>query len=258
MTVKKIDTGKIGLLSTSVLFFLGTFLGLLPQPSAAVVIYNTTITTGAVANANVGVFENCRADQGCLGNAGLVDSNNDGAINASDVDTLNQQSFTFALTPAQKAALLGAASGTGTFSVTAARDIGHKVGASDVEANLFPNIEGTALSTLFQTTIDTCPAGERGVAYAADLVCGPNFHTDVTATDSAAITLALLKAAVATDSTIDFTLDPSAGMGRLKIFSAQLVIDAVAGVSAVPEPSTLVLVFFSLATLVGARRRLGV
>ena len=68
-----------------------------PAAASAAVIYQASIFPLFTANADVGSFTNCRADQGCLGTAGNVDSNNDGAINAGDVDTLpNVLPFGFA------------------------------------------------------------------------------------------------------------------------------------------------------------------
>jgi hypothetical protein len=102
---------------------------------------------------------------------------------------------------------------------------------------------------LFQAVTSTCPAGERGAAYPADLVCGPNYHTDVAATDVLTIPLADLIAA-AGDSNLTFTLTPSTTIGRLIIFSAELRIE-----QPVPEPGTIALVGLALAGLAMHRRR---
>jgi hypothetical protein len=223
----------------------------LTNRSMAAVIYSSTISTGSVENSDVTSFTNCRADQGCLGDAPLVDSNNDGVINGSDPATLVAQTFSFTLSAAERALLLGASSGVATLSVVASRDIGHKAGSAGVDF-LSLSIEGSPFGTLFQDTIDSCPAGERGINYAADLVCGPNFHTDVKATDSAEVALSLLQAS-AGDSVLQFTLDPSPDMGRLKLFSAELIIDAVHPGATVPEPAAIVLIAIGLVAVALAR-----
>jgi hypothetical protein len=221
-----------------------------PAAASAAVIYQASIFPLFTANADVGSFTNCRADQGCLGTAGNVDSNNDGAINAGDVGTLpNVLPFGFALTAAQQAAIGALATGSATLSMTAARDIGHKAGDPVVDF-LVTTMEGVALGNLFQSSIDSCPAGERGVGYPATLVCGPNFHTDVTATDSLSIGLAALKTAAA-DGTINFAFDPTDSVGRLKIQEIRLVVQDTA---AVPEPSSLTLLALALFALGVARR----
>jgi hypothetical protein len=92
-------------------------------------------------------------------------------------------------------------------------------------------VDGVSLGNLFANTIDSCPAGERGTAYPADTVCGPNFHTDVTATDKLSIGTADITSMVA-DGTVSVVLTPSALMGRLKIFDVELLVTQV------PEPTS--------------------
>src|SRR4029453_2269808 len=104
------------------------------------------------------------------------------------------------------------------------------------------------LGGLFVNTIAPSPAGERGAAYSADLVCGPNFHTDVTASDFLSLTAANLTA-LAADGSIQFVFDPSDAVGRLKIFSVQLQI------APIPEPSSFAMLAVGLAAVGAVTRR---
>ena len=179
----------------------------------------------AVANPNAGSFTNCLAAEGCFGKGTNVDT-----PGGNFPATL---SFTFSLTPAQVASITGGPGAQGTLTVVASRDIGHKTGAAPDDM-LAAAGDSVSLGNLFANTIDSCPAGERGGAgYPADLVCGPNFHTDVTATDQLPIGTADIQSMV-TNGTVDVVLTPSANMGRLKVFSVELLVTQV------PEPSSFV------------------
>lgn len=207
---------------------------------AAAILYDQTITTGAIANPNVNSFTNCLAAEGCLGKAGLVD-----VAGGNLPDTIP---YTFTFTTGQTAAVTHAANLVGTFTVVASRDIGGKAGATpDAIDTIAVTADGTALGTLYQNTIDTCPAGERGTAYPDTLVCGPNFHTDVTASDSLSIVTSLIRT-LAADGSINFVLDPEDSVGRLKIFSVRLQI------ANVPEPGSTALLVLGLVLLAFVRR----
>ena len=234
----------------------GAVIGLASSVVFGAPIYDSTINTGSVAYAvtpgTVSNFVNCFTSNGCMGKANFV-WDNPVNQNASATSTIPSAiTYSFALTAAEKAALLAAPAGAvGQFFLTAGRDIGIRQGANPEPDFLPTTLEGSSIGTLFQSITSTCPAGERGTAYAADLVCGPNFHTDIAATDALTIPLAALVAA-AGDGLINIRLAPSSTTGRLIIFSAELRIDQ----KTVAEPGTLALIFAAFAALGLARRRL--
>lgn len=213
-----------------------TALATLSRPADAALIFDQTLVNGiAVVNPNVGSLANCLFAEGCLGFG-----------STSPIPTVFAP-LAFNLTPAQVTAI-AATSVVGSFTVVASRDIGHKAGAAAVDYLVMTGDAGVALGNLFENTIDTCPAGERGTDYANDLVCGPNFHTDVQATDTLLLSNASLQA-LAADGFINITTDPTATVGRLKFFSFRLLIEEA---TTVPEPSTLALA--ALAGLLLLRR----
>ena len=95
------------------------------------------------------------------------------------------------------------------------------------------------------------------MGYPDDLNCGPNFHTDVTASDSLLVTDIV---SAVTDGTVNIVLNPPTGggaannLGRLKIFSVNLQVEQF---SSVPEPSVLALVVFALSGVAVFCRRKG-
>jgi hypothetical protein len=205
------------------------------------VVYDMTLGTTPAAVATPlapGNFANCVAAEGCFATAGLND-----VAGGNMPDT-----FTFAFPfSAAEIGLITGSPVVATLSVVASRDVGIRTTipptATATEV-LVTSADGTALGNLFQTTTSTCPAGERGgPGYPADLNCGPNFHTDVTATDSLLVTN--IVAAVA-DGTLNIVLDPPTGggagnnLGRLKIFSVNLQVEQV------PEPSVFALLVLAL------------
>lgn len=168
-------------------------------------------------------FNNCKRAEGCLGTSGLVD---DGGDNSDD-DLIDPISFDFMLTPTEVAAV-NSAPGRGILTVTASRDIGHKMGASDPSDGLLPaTLDDAGVGDLFRDTIDTCPAGEENLD-PIDYSCGPNFHNDVQATASLDVSQSTFRNG-AGDGQVRIVLSPpvadarSAGMGRLKIFSVRLM-----------------------------------
>lgn len=210
------------------------------------VLYTQTLVTtpAAVVNAdpNFG-FDNCVAAEGCFGKPGLVDTPGG---NLPDTFT-----FTFTLTAAEIALINTTTPDFGVLTVVAARDIGQHSGSAITDW-LVTTLDGNALGNLFHDTIDTCPPGERGGAgYPQNTVCGPNFHTDVTATDSFNISQSILRAAAA-DGTITVVLDPTDSVGRLKIFSVELTAQSGTPVS---EPPVIPLVLLGGTTAFLLSRR---
>jgi hypothetical protein len=204
---------------------------------AAPIFDQTLVNTSATVNTNVGSLANCLAAEGCLGFGSTTPIP---AVFAP---------LAYFLSPAQVAAITGTTV-SGSFTVVASRDIGHKAGAAAVDYLVTTGDAGVALGNLFENSIDSCPAGERGTDYAIDLVCGANFHTDVQATDTLLLSNANLQA-FAADGAITFTMDPTDSVGRLKFFSFRLQIEAAQNV---PEPSTLALAALACLLLLHVRR----
>jgi hypothetical protein len=214
--------------------------------TAAPVLFDQTLVNGlAVVNNNPGDIGNCLGTEGCLG------------FGSTFPVPLVFAPIAYFLSPAQVAAVTSTPV-VGRFTIVASRDIGHKVGAQALDFLSIRGDGGIALGDLFVNTIDTCPAGERGSpGYPDNLNCGPNFHTDVQATDLLTIGQSDIQS-FAADGAITFTIDPSGdgaggtAVGRLKLFSFRLEIEAVS--TAVPEPSALGLLCLALVSLAFTRR----
>jgi hypothetical protein len=207
------------------------------------VIYSKTITTGSKANAG--------ADdelQNCLGGEGCFYKKNLGTGDGISVDGMtfgglipNTIPLKFKVSAAEKAAITNTPKGTATLLVKASRDLGQRqvddgkggTKFADPVDWLTVKIGGNSFGDLFKNIQSTCPKGETlGTAN-----CGPNFHTDIQASDSSsAIGQATLLGAIANDPTfgdqIVINLQRTADVGRLKIFQATLTF--------VPEPSAVV------------------
>src|SRR5262249_15470730 len=160
-------------------------------------------------------FTNCLAAEGCLGKPGNVDTGGSNPIHPI--------SFDFDVSASELAALAGVP-GVAFLEVEASRDIGLKVSNATPDV-VSASADGSTIGDLFQDTIDSCPGGENFNPINFD--CGPNFHNDV-------IGLGILRlgqadfTAAAADGTVHVVLAPvggagNAGVGRLKIFSAELL-----------------------------------
>jgi hypothetical protein len=191
------------------------------------VLYSQTLDQGtangalvprAVATA-LDDFPNCLAAEGCLGKQPNVD--------VGGSDPIPPISFDFSLTPAQVAAVTGSP-GRGVLTVTASRDIGHKIGM--VTGDVVPaTVDGTRVGDLFRDTIDTCPPDENFAPI--NFFCGPNFHNDFPGTDSLFVNQGTFQAS-AGNGTVRVILspvgspvggDPRLGVGRFKVFAVRLM-----------------------------------
>jgi hypothetical protein len=210
----------------------------------AEVVYTQTISNSLATVSTLDSFTNCRANEGCLGKTGQVF---DAAGNPLAVGNLTDTLlYTFTLTPGEIAAINAKPGGTGTLSMTAARDLGLRAGSAVNTDFLAVSLDNTALGNLFSSTVSTCPAGEN---FPINFTCGPNYHNDVTAISSLDVPASLFLSA-AGDGTINVLVNPTDDVGRLKVFSLTLQYAA-----AVPEPSSVLLLGVGLAVLRFTRRR---
>ena len=221
------------------------------------VIYTKTITTGSKANAGADdELQNCLGGEGCFykknlgtGDGISVDGMTFGGLIPDTIP------LKFKVSAAEKTAITNTPDGTATLSINASRDLGQRqvddgnggTKFADPVDWLTVKIGGNSFGDLFKNTQSTCPKGETlGTAN-----CGPNFHTDIQATDSSsAIGQATLLGAIVNDPTfgdqIVINLNRTADVGRLKIFTATLTF--------VPEPSTVATLALG-AVLLGWRLR---
>jgi PEP-CTERM motif len=232
---------------------------------AAVLYSQATTNTGiaglgqamAVTNPNINGLNNCLASEGCMG------------INVTPANSIPVQDFTltFTVTAAQLAAI-SAGTGSGTLTVTAARDIGIRNGGTAPGTEfLIVTGEGTPLGNLYQNLISTasvsipgaCTTLQHNETPPVALDCGPNFDNDTTATESVGISQADFES-FAADGTVSILIHPTiagvdcqpagstCGVGRLKFFSAALEFDTI------PEPSSIALIGIGLLGLTATKR----
>jgi hypothetical protein len=213
-------------------------------------VYSQTITNPLAVVSTLDDFSNCRDSEGCLGKLGQVFDAAGNPLAATNLpDTLL---FTFTLSPAERAAVLATPGGTGTLTMTAARDLGLRAGTAVNTDFLVTSVEGTGIGNLYGTTVSTCPAGENFGPI--NFSCGPNYHNDVTAMSSLSIPAAVFLAA-ANDGSFEVLVNPTDDVGRLKVFSLTLSFT-----NPVPEPASAWLAaagLLGLAGLVRRRRRAG-
>jgi hypothetical protein len=230
--------------------------GISTGSQAAVLYSQTTASTGiaglgapvTVTDPSINGLQNCVAAQGCMGFG----------------STVPMQAFTlsFTVTPAELASIT-ASSGSGTLTVTAARDIGVNAGGTPPATEfLVVTGEGAVpLGNLYQNLVSTASVSKPGGCTNAPgfdnetppvaLDCGPNFDNDTTATESLSLSQADFET-FAADGTVSITITPTPAVGRLKLFSATLEFDSAS--TAVPEPGSIALVGFGLVGLAATRR----
>lgn len=163
--------------------------------------------------------------------------------------------YVFSLTEAQANSIMNN-DGIGRITVTAARDLGRTKNDDGTYAPgtefMFVLIGDTVVpdaylyKELLTPTLTTPPHTENG----ADLTKGPNFNSDVTATESAFISQAIMQEAAGTGE-IDLFLDPTERVARLKIKTITLEYMPV------PEPQSFLLLLLggTLAALQVRRRK---
>jgi hypothetical protein len=189
---------------------------------AAVLYSQTTANTGiaglgapvAVTDPSISGLDNCLATEGCMGFGSAV--------------PMQPFALSFTVTPADLASIMGS-TGSGMLTVTAARDIGVTAGGTPpateflvVSAeggvslgNLYQNLVSTVSSSIPGRCTNGPGAANEGPPVALD--CGPNFDNDTTATESLPISQADFET-FAADGTVTIVIDPTASVGRLKLF----------------------------------------
>jgi hypothetical protein len=181
----------------------------------------------------------------------VIDDIDNGVQDGLLPDKLN---YVFLLTNEQSNAILNN-DGIGRITVTAARDIGR---TRNEDGTYQPGTEFLGVliddvvvpgafiyKELLTSTATTPPHTENNV----DLTKGPNFNTDVTATESALIPKNMMQDGIG-DNRIDLALDPTNSVGRLKIKSITLEYMPL------PEPNSIILTILGgAATVLLMRRR---
>ena len=120
------------------------------ESARADIIYTQTIVNSLATVSTLDDFTNCRNNQGCLGKTGQVF---DAAGNSLAVGNLTDTLlFSFTLTPSEISAINANSSGTGTLSMTAARDLGLTAGEAVNTDFLVVSLEGTPIGNLFSRT----------------------------------------------------------------------------------------------------------
>ena len=130
--------------------------------------------------------------------------------------------FDFPLTAAEVAAVTGT-DGRGVLTVTASRDIGHKIG--NLPDIVPATVDGVGVGDLFRRRHRHVPGGENFAPI--DFFCGPNFHNDFPGTDSVFVNQGTFQTGAA-NGTIRVVLSPvggagNSGVGRFKVFSVRLL-----------------------------------
>lgn len=197
----------------------------------------------------------CTAEKGCL----MKEDPGGGML-----PRIAPITYDFAVSDDEKTAITKNARTFGRLTVVASRDIGLRpkagggfndpqdwivVGKSAIPSTIGDEKKGLGFGLLYLNTKSDCgPENEKGFKEG----CGPNYHTDVKATDSVKIEAGEFQKLIG-GGKITLVLSPSGGkgftgVGLLKIFDAKL--EAVE----VPEPAAVIPVMAGLIVFVLRRR----
>lgn len=234
------------------------------QTAAAGIIYTQTPTGFVAAIAEMAAMDD--SEVSCSGAKGCLQKESPGG---GVLPRIAPITYDFAVSADEKKALTKNPDKTyGRLMITASRDIGLRAAAAGgflapedwivVAADAIASTKGdqknpekTGFGLLFLMTKSNCGPNNERVNFKEG--CGPNYHTDVKASDSILIAPKDFQKLIGADK-ITLVLSPSGGekftgVGLLKIFDAKLEAFEI------PEPTTLLLAATGLGLIAMARRR---